>query len=297
MRTWIALVLACSCHPPVEPASPSPAPEPAPVESEWTLKQRAFSAQFADELAAYHALEPRLASADVTVTEEADALRARFVKRCISETHLSSVACWNGTFARDLTEALAKIRHNQGDKVLAYLEQDALGEYPDLRSEDAQHRFAMGYDIRTAEGDAARKEAEVLFRGLRGSRAELQSINRSKTTATLHFASVESSSVGYACGDEEVVVVEDRDSASGKKLATRQKCKVSQVETSTASFAAVTVPIDEARDLKVGQAVLALAPKGKPTGHVAMVWTNNHDDHNEIFYRSLPVKASESGNP
>ena len=81
------------------------------------------------------------------------------------------------------------------------------------------------------------------------------------------------------------------------KLATRQKCKVNHVETATESFAAVTVPIEEARDLKVGQAVLALAPKGKPTGHVARVWTNNHDDHNEIVYRSLPVKASESGNP
>jgi hypothetical protein len=212
------------------------------------------------------------------------------VKRCIAETQLSSVMCWNGTFARNITEALARIRGKLGDKVLAYLELDALGEFPDLRPEEARNKYRMGYDVRTAASDEARKAAEALNGGLHGSRAELQSIARTKTTATLRFASVESSSVGYACGDEEIVVVADRTTASGRKLATRQKCKVSQVESSTERFPAITVPLEEARDLKVGQAVLALAPKGQNRGHVARVWTNNHDDHNEIVYRMLPVK-------
>lgn len=290
MRTLLA-VLLCSCLPHAEPVSPPPpAPAPAPAESEAALQQHAFDAKFADELTAFHALEPRLAAGDATVVDEADALRARFVKRCIAESDLSSVVCWNGTFARDITEALAKLRGKLGDKVLAYLEVDMLGEFPDLRPEEALHKYRMGYDVRTAASDQWRAAAEALYRGLRGGRAELQSISRTKTTATLRFASVESSSVGYACGDEQVVVVADRTTASGKALATRQKCAVSSVETSTARFPAITVPLDEARDLKIGQAVLALAPKGKTTGHVARVWANNHDDHNEIFYRSLPVK-------
>src|SRR5262249_14270011 len=69
------------------------------AQADWAEKQKQFDAAFADEIAAFHAMEPALQSGEGKAADDAEALRARFVTRCIAESGWSTDACWNGTFA------------------------------------------------------------------------------------------------------------------------------------------------------------------------------------------------------
>jgi len=105
----------------------------------WREKQSAFDATFASESKEFRDLATaKNDGADASVVARADDLRLRFVKHCIAESGWSSVACWNGTFARDITEKLSSIRLRLGDAVGAAAEFHTRVSYPDLRSEDAK---------------------------------------------------------------------------------------------------------------------------------------------------------------
>ena len=304
-RLSLVLIACGACVPlgpqPATPASSAPPPvAQAPVDPEsaaWAQKQAAFDAKFSAELAEFRALQPRLAGAgDAKLVAEADRLRARFVKRCVEESGFSTVACWNGTFARDITEALSKQRLAVGDKVGAYVEAYSLFFYPDLRSEEAKREAARrGVD----EGPAnvrSPEEMRELEEQIEFVAEEVRAVVRTKTTATIRFAVRESSSTGYECGDRYVVVAPDPTTASGNKLAVKQKCKVSSHEVQRESFPSVTVPVEEVEGLKAGQRAFVVFPKRTKRGHLIDVWPDAYTKE-YIRFRTTRQKKAEPGYP
>jgi hypothetical protein len=284
------------------PPSQAPAAQPeasAPVDPEqaaWAEKQVAFDTTFASEVAAYRVLAPRLASGDVSVIAEADQLRSKFVSRCVEESQFSTVACWNGTFARDITEALAKLRLQAGDKVGSYLESYTLYSYPDLRSEDAKRQAARsGIDdapanIRAPEALRALEE-QMEFVG-----ETVRAVVRGKTTAVIRFEARDSSRTDYACEDPQVVVVADRTTASGNKLALKQKCKVSGYQADHETFPSVTVPLAEAETIKPGQRANVVFAKRSKKGHVMDVWPDTYTK-TYVRFRTTRMKKATPGYP
>lgn len=247
-------------------------------------------------MAAYRELAPRLAAGDVQVIGQADQLRAKFVSRCVEESPLSTVACWNATFARDITEALAKLRLQAGDKVGAYLEGYSLYSYPDLRGAEAQHNAAeRGVDDEPANIRAP-EELQALEDDLGFTGETVLAVKRSKTTAVIRFEARDSSSTGYACEDPQVVVVEDRTSASGNKLAVKQKCKVSSHHVDHQTFASVTVPIAEAEGIKPGQRAIVVFAKRTKKGHVMHLWPDTYTK-TYLTFRTTRMKKAEPGYP
>ncbi|HEY5925720.1 MAG TPA: hypothetical protein VIV11_28735 [Kofleriaceae bacterium] len=307
-RLSLVLVACGACVPlgtqsttPSSSTAPSP-PVQAPLDPEsaaWAEKQAAFDAKFAAELAEFRELQPRLAgggAADAKLVADADKLRARFVKRCVEESGFSTVACWNGTFARDITEALSKQRLQIGDKVGAYVEAYSLFFYPDLRSEQAKREAArQGVDegpanVRSPE-DMRELEDQIEFVA-----EEVRAVVRTKTTATIRFAVRESSSTGYECGDRYVVVAADPTTASGNKLAVKQKCKVSRHDVQRESFPSVTVPVEEVEGLKAGQRAFVVFPKKTKRGHLIDVWPDAYTKE-YIRFRTTRQKKAEPGYP
>ena len=308
MKRLSLVLLMCGACVPLAPQSTTPAssaaaasPEQAPVDPEraaWLDKQAAFDAKFAAELAEFRELQPRLAatSGDPKIVADADKLRARFVKRCVEESGFSTVACWNGTFARDITEALSKQRLQIGDKVGAYVEAYSLFFYPDLRSEAAKREAArQGVEdapanVRSPE-QMRELEDEIEFVA-----EEVRAVVRTKTTATIRFAVRESSSTGYECGDRYVVVAADPTTASGNKLAVKQKCKVSSHQVQRESFPSVTVPVEDVEGLKAGQRAFVVFPKRTKRGHLIDVWPDAYTKQ-YIRFRTTRTKKAEPGYP
>jgi hypothetical protein len=288
-----------------QPAAQAPAPQQQqvyvdPEQAAWAQKQAAFDAMFADELTAYRAIEARLkdtSTSDAKLVADADALRARFVKRCVDESHFSTVACWNATFARDITEALAKHRLAIGDKVGSYLESYYLYSYPDLRSDEAKRTAArQGVDDEPANIRAP-EELRPLEDQMEFVAEEVKAVVRSKATATIRFAPRDSSSTGYDCGERRVVVVADPTTASGNRLAVKQNCRVSSHEEQHQVFPSVTVPIEEVEGLKVGQrASVVFAKRGPKRGHLVDVWPDGYTKK-YIRLRTTRVKPADEGYP
>jgi len=276
------------------------AEQTAPVDPEradWAQKQAAFDAAFANELAAYRALAPRLASADARTVAEADELRTRFVQRCIVESHWSTVACWNATFARDITEALAKLRLQLGDKVGAYLEAYTLYSYPDLRSEEAKRTAAQrGVDDAPAN-IAAPEELKPLEEQMDFVGETVRGVARAQqATAVIRFEARDSSRTDYACDDPHLVVVADRTTASGNRLAVKQNCKVSGGQKWHETFPSITVPRAEVEGLKPGQRANVVFAKRTKTGHVMNTWPDTYTKK-YITFRATTMKPADAGYP
>jgi hypothetical protein len=286
--------------PPQAPAAQAgPAAPIDPEQAAWAHKQAAFDAMFADELAAYRALAPRLAdttAARAPLVAEADQLRSRFVSRCVEESQFSTVACWNATFARDITEALAKLRLATGDKVGAYVEAYSLYSYPDLRSDEAKRAAARnGVDDEPANIRAP-EELRPLEEQMEFVGETVRAVVRSKTKAVIRFAVRESSRTDYACDDPHVVVVADRTTASGNRLALKQKCAVSGHETQRESFPSVTVPLAEAETLEAGQRANLVYAKRSKKGHVLAVWPDTYTK-TYLRFRTTRMKKAAPGYP
>jgi hypothetical protein len=230
------------------------------------------------------------------VVAEADQLRASFVMRCVEQSPLSTVACWNATFARDITEALAKLRLQTGDKVGAYLEGYSLYSYPDLRSPEAQQRAARdGVDDEPANIRAPEElrslEDELGFTG-----ETVRAVKRSKTSAVIRFEARDSSSTSYDCDDPQLVIVADRTTASGNRLAAKQKCKVASHQDDHQTFASVTVPIAEAEGIKAGQRAIVVFAKRSKKGHVMHLWPDTYTK-TYLTFRTTRMKKAEPGYP
>ena len=306
LRSFGLLAITSACIPPpasrsdVSTAPSQPAAAPVdPEQAAWAQKQAGFDQMFAAELAAYRELEPRLKAtgADAKLVAEADGLRARFVKRCVEESQFSTVACWNGTFARDITEALAKRRLEVGDKVGAYLEGNTLYEYPDLRGSEALMRAARdGVDDYPAN-IAAPEALKPLEQQMDFTAETVRKVVRSKSTAVIQFEARDSSRVDYSCGDDQVVVVADRSTPSGKALAVKRTCRQSGREDTHQTFASVTVPIDEVEGLKAGQrASVVYLAKNKRVGHLLDVWPDIYTKE-YIRFRTTRMKKAGAGDP
>ena len=284
-------------------ASQTPPAAAAPVDPEtaaWAQKQAAFDAKFADELAAFRELQPRLAAAgaaDARLVAEADQLRSRFVKRCVEESPFSTVACWNGTFARDITEALAKLRLNVGDKVGAYVEAYTLYSYPDLRGEEAKRTAARDGVDHAPANIRAPEALRPLEDQMEFVAEEVRAVVRTKTTATIRFQVRESSRTDYECDDGQVVVTADPTTASGNRLAVKRRCVQSGHEVQRQAFPSVTVPVEEVEGLVAGQrAFVVFAKRGGKRGHLVDVWPDLYTKE-YIRLRTTRVKKAEPGYP
>lgn len=306
MRTLLVLLPALgACIPLVNQpaaANPTTVAEPAveidPELAAWQPKQAEFDRQFAAELAAFRELEPRLqrGGRDAQLVADADRLRASFVQRCVAESHFSTVGCWNATFARDITEALVKLRLALGDKTGAYVEAYSLYGFPDLRSDKAKIDAARsGVDQQplniAAPDDVQPLEEQMDFVG-----EDIRSISRAKTTATIHFAARDSSSTGYSCGERTVVVVDDPTTASGNGLAVKQKCVASSHEEDHQIFPSVTVPLAEVEGVKAGQRAGVVFAKHTHVGHLLDVWPDGYTKQ-YIRIRTTRVKQADPGYP
>ena len=263
--------------------------------ADWAEKQRQFDAAFADEIAAFHAIEPGLKNTDTAtaaLANQADDLRLRFVKRCIAESGWSTTACWNGTFARDITAALAKIRRGQGDEVAAAAEAFTLHEKQDLRSTDAKiwkaHGLVCGRDMfagracpytpeaqpvgtledmkRAADAKMRNEVPPVEWR----SGSEIQSMAKTQAGAVFTFkAERATASEGRSCGDPEW-----RADAAGNQVLVRP-CQTERFVTDAKVYAPALVPLADIGDYKASAgwgAVVVYSTKGRHEGHVLQTW-------------------------
>lgn len=269
----------------------------------WRPKQAAFDARFAAELSAYRALEPSLRQADRATDETAQKayeLRDRFTKRCVAESGWSTVACWNATFARDITEALAAIRTRQGDHVGAALELLTRDSWPDMRSDEAK--------IKATESPVGRvpsawrsPELNAAFEhiDLEGS---VQAISVGKTTATIAFKPEGGGRDSSTTCHEEL----GRDARGD--LVVNRPCTTTYGGTlPTTYIQPITVPASELAGLDVkakGLTVRTVCPnKGKRDGHVLDAWLSiepvNSTAYGQewVLLRQTPMKAADAGYP
>jgi hypothetical protein len=275
-------------NPGMEPESPA-----APVASGFAEKQSEFDAKFAEEIAAYRALEPELegASAEAGPAEKAESLRSRFLKRCIEESGWSTVACWNATFARNITEALAAIRLRQGDKVGAYIESSTLRHFTDMRSDKAKLRAVESPVALAPAVLATPDDVKPLLAELDLTAQEVQSIRKTKDTAVIQFKTHVSGMTSYSCGDPKLVV-DQRGEVSVKR-----PCSATESRTDVERFAPVTVPLADVEGLEVGQRAFVVTPtKGKRVGRVVDVWPDIYTKK-YIRYRATPMQPAKPGYP
>jgi hypothetical protein len=292
------------------------------AQADWAEKQRAFDAAFAGEIAEFRAMQPSLASMDADGAKKAEDLRKRFLTRCIAESGWSTAACWDGTFARDITEALASFRLKQGDLGSAGAEALTLKSI-DLRSVDAKvwkiHDLQCGpqaiFAGRLCEGDAKTAplapELDALFDPpTRDDEPavdykygpELTSITRIGSNAVVTFLSQGGNlETVHSCDDPEW-----RTDANGNEALVRP-CTTSQYVTKREVFPPATVPAAELGDFKLGGDAVAsvvYALKGsKHTGHVMETWIDLHRVENRrevtkpILFRGLPSHEAKPGYP
>jgi hypothetical protein len=300
-------------------------PEVQEARADWAKKEEQFDATFAPELAAFHAMEADLAradTADLSLADKAEQLRTRFVQRCIAESGWSTDACWNGTFARDITKALARLRLRQGDWVAADAEKYTL-ERPDLRPTDVKiwraHGLVCGRDLlggkpcippdenrgppvdlraamATSRERAREQETKVQWH------SAVQTITRGQSTAVLTFRPfVAGAADARSCGDPEW----QRDKAGNDELV--RHCNTEHYDAITEVYPPAVVPLSELGDLKVSKttdAVVVYSPAGKHAGHVFETWrlTGEVNDRGfrltkKLMFRGTPVRDARPGYP
>jgi hypothetical protein len=290
---------------------------------DWAQKQKEFDTAFAAEIAEFHAMEADLKNVDganEALVTKADDLRARFLGRCIAESGWSTTACWNGTFARDITTALVKIRAQLGDLAGAAAEAYTIGKKPDLRPTDmkiwkiqglycgrdmfAGHRCSMPPEDTEARelydrlNSYPRHPGEVQWRG----GTDIQGVTRTRAAAVFTFKSVAAtSSSAQSCGDPEW----QKNSAGNDVLV--RPCETDHFVSDAEYYAPALVPLAEIGDFKVSAktgALVVYAKKGKHAGHAVETWidTGRVDDRKwpvieYVLFRGTPVREAKPGYP
>src|ERR1700733_14295358 len=259
--------------------------------ADWAKKQQQFDATFADEITAFHALEADLERDDATpaTATRAEELRTRFLKRCIDESGWSTAACWHGTFARDITLALAKIRFRQGDLLDAAVEAFTIQDERDLRPDDEKIWRARGLSCEDGEfaarfcstfvsnfGAAVKPRKPVLSPELahltssttehdgvvdwRGGN-DIQSVTKTGASAVVSIKPWKGTSDDAKwCGDPEW-----RADGSGNKVLVTP-CHTAHVTTQGVSYPPALVPLSELGDFKLSNdadLLVGYARKGK----------------------------------
>lgn len=300
--------------------------------ADWAKKQQAFDAAFAEEIKAFHAMEADLQHDDAPaeVVTRAEELRARFLKRCSDESGWSTDACWNGTFVRDVTLALAKIRFRGGDLLSAAVEAYTIENARDLRAEDEKIWKAQGLSCKSdmfagrhcstfqSDYDAAlhpkRPELTPELRRLTSSTTEhdkpvdwrggddITAVTKTGASAVVTIkpwkGSIDDS---RTCGDAEW-----RLDGSGNKVLVRP-CQTSNAVSPAVSYPPAVVPTAELGDFKLSRdtdLLLVYSPKGKHAGHVVAtsIFSGETTDRGirifkRIMFRGLPVKDAKPGYP
>lgn len=304
-------------------AMPATAPhgEAAEARADWAKKQAEFDATFAAEIADFHAMEADLRNPDAgdpALADRADALRARFLRRCIAESGWSTDACWDGTFARDITEALARLRLRQGDFMAAAAEAYSLYSRPDLRAADVKlwrsrglacgiQPIGNGVCVPTPRKDLPRELQELTHSAPNhDGKVEWQgdAISLTRTPAGAVFAFrpfLSSASEGRSCGDLEW----QRDGAGNDHLV--RPCKTEHYGAISEYYPPAVVPASEVGDFKLTKTTSALvlySPHGKHAGHLFATWkdTGKVTDRGwkvlqELTFRGTPVQEAKPGNP
>jgi hypothetical protein len=288
------------------------------AQDEWAGKQKEFDAKFADEIAAYRALEPELQKTDTAtadVADRAEALRARFLARCVAESSWSTNACWNGTFARDITLALAKIRLRLGDLPAAAAEAYTLANSQDLRSDKA--KLALIHDgpcdkqwipwcsDPDAEGRVGGDLYQLTFSSAEQHlqwQGEGDAMIRHKDTATFTYKpTVYGAGTSRSCGDPEW-----RTDSAGNQVLVRP-CETEHYSATRTTYAPATVPVAELVDYKrskdMGLLVVS-STQGKHMGHVVETFIDTHQRDDRGFrilkfvrYRGIEVRPAKPGYP
>lgn len=300
--------------------------------ADWAKKQHDFDAMFAAEIKAFHAIEADLNRDDATpaIATKAEDLRARFVKRCIDESGWSSTACWEGTFARDITLALAKIRLRQGDLLTAAVDAYTIEEERDLRADDekiwkahgltCEHdQFANRYcSTYLSDYDKALKPpTPVLSPELAALTSattdhdkpvdwmggqDVLAVAKNGASAVVKIKPWQSGAgEERSCGDAEW----RRDGAGNDVLV--RPCETVQYGAQYKAYPPAIVPASELGDFKLTNdtsLIVAYLPKGNHAGHVVetSIFTGETTDRGlrifkRVLFRGLPAKDAKPGYP
>jgi hypothetical protein len=292
-----------------------------PAHTDWAKKQAAFDATFAEEIGAFHAMEADLKNAetaDLTLADTADALRARFVRRCIAESGWSTDACWDATFVRDITEGLARLRLRQGAMLAAAEEAYALDSRPDLRPTDMKiwraHGLTCGIDILANRPcqPPPRKDLPVDLYELTHSspshdgpvewQSDITSMRKTAAGAVFTFRPfLASATEGRSCGDLEW----QRDHAGNDRLV--RPCKTEHYGAISEYYPPAVVPASELGDFtltKTTSAMVVYVPRGAHGGHLFATWKDTGKVTDRGFkvmqpltFRGTPEHDAKPGYP
>lgn len=286
-------------------------------EKEWAPKQAAFDALFTAEIAEFREIAAPLGATDTATPEiaaRAEALRDRFVRRCLAESGWSYTACWQGTFARDITIGLAKIKYRLGDEMGAALEVYTVAADRDLRSAEA--KIAVLNDTGCFDGDAWCPDLEEVvgkdlarLKGSSGTEdrtwrvgSDVAAVQKGKGTAVVTFKpEVFGAGTSRVCGDPEW-----QSSAAGEVLV--RPCRTEYSPAQTTVFPPAVVPLAEIGDFKVTEktgALVLYATSGKREGHVLETWedTGKLDTYGRrkvlktLSFRGMPAPEAKPGLP
>jgi hypothetical protein len=238
-------------------------------------EQRArYHARFAEDFVAFEALMPALAraiheqQADPVLLERAIEVRDAHVRACVAETDLSTFFCWNGTFARHLTWAIAWQAILADDPVLAYAEADTYLRGIDVTSGAAhvsmaqeaatdmgqRYSFEVWRHPRNEDRDLATRIRDLHGRlDWAGEEVSRVATRNAAETATIHYKTRVSGSTEYDCEDR----IDLRQDDYGTIQAYR-RCRAARSETQRTVTRPVTVPANDAEGVQPGQFALTV---------------------------------------
>ena len=238
-------------------------------------EQRArYHARFEQDFVAFEALMPALVraireqQADPVLLARAIEVRDAHVRACVAETDLSTFFCWNGTFARHLTWAIAWQAILADDPVLAYAEADTYLRGIDVTS--AAAHVSMAQEAATDIGQRysfevwrhPRNEDRELAARIRtlhnrldwaGEEVSRVAVRNAAETATIHYKTRVSGSTEYDCEDR----IDLRQDDYGNIQAYR-RCRAARSDTQRTVTRPVTVPAFDAEGLEPGQFALTV---------------------------------------
>jgi hypothetical protein len=248
--------------------------------------REAYFKAFADDVAAFGALWPEVAAAveegrvDPELRARAEELRDGHVRRCVDESSLSTYFCWYGTFARQLTLALAWMAVNADDPVTAIVEEWAFAYGVDMTSAGAH--ISVAQEAATVSGadppgpwtfprgsdPSLHERVQAMRERVGWARAEVRRVTTRGANATIDFEVQESrNNIDYDCSEARHYLRDDEINPS-------EDCRLLSWEDVREVTEAVRVPADDAEGLHQGEWVLVVIEPETRHGRVVSALTN-----------------------